>query len=208
MAQPQWTKLNRGQANKVLQQLSTRSDATVFAKDVTEVSSCSLPFYKNYWLYRLVNYATMPTFSMIYLSDGAEYISLDGTANPIYAVDEKDPIHLTEENVISYLEFFFSYVQGSEGDIFLIKDPLKMPFMNSLSAGQKQNMLSSFKPLNVTADTAQNLKVSGTLYYGGGLISATIMIAPNGKMSFHDHALLLSGMHFPDSPYRQAWLEG
>ena len=36
----------------------------------------SLPFYNNYRLYRLINYATMPTFSMQYISNGQEFLSV------------------------------------------------------------------------------------------------------------------------------------
>ncbi len=140
---------------------------------------------------------------------GEVYIPLDGTANPIYTADEKDPLALNEENVVPYLEFFFSNVQGSEGDVFLIRDPRKMPFMDSLSDAQQQSIVNSFRPPAVAFDQALNAyKVSGTLYYGGGLLAATIVVMPDGKISFHEQSLLLSGIHFPDSPYTQAWLEG
>ncbi len=201
--------MNRDQALRVLRQLSTRKDAVVFSQDVTEVCWRVLPFYTDYRVYRLTNYATMPTFTMSYLGNGEEYISLDGTANPIYAVNEKAPLALDETNVIPYLEFFFSNVQGSEGDVFLIKDPNKMPFMSSLNLAQQQSIIRSFRPLDVAADPAHNgYKVSGTLHYGGGLLAATIVIAGDGKLLFQDQSLLLSGIHFPDSPYTPAWIEG
>ena len=205
----QWIRMNREQAGKVLTQLSTRSDAVVFSRDVTDVSWRSLPFYANYRLCRLINYATMPTFTMTYLTDGTDYIPLDGTANPIYTADEKDPLLLSEENVVPYLEFFFSNVQGSEGDVFLIRDPQKMPFMNSLSTAQQQSIIHSFKPVSVIFDPTLNAyKVTGTLHYGGGMLAATIVVRPDGKISFQEQTLLLSGIHFPDSPYTQAWHEG
>ena len=208
MPQLQWTKLGREQAHKVLEQLSARKDAVVFSKDYTEVSSCTLPFYTNYWLFRLVNYATMPTFTMTYFSDGSEYIALDGTANPIYTVNEKSPIHLTELNVVDYLEFFFSHVQGSEGDVFLIKDLRQMPFMNTLSEAQQQSVMNNVKPVTVVTDSMQNFRVRGALYYGEEVITATVVIKPDGKMTFQDQVPLLSGIHFPDSPYSQAWIGG
>jgi hypothetical protein len=204
MTQLQWTRLGREQANKVLEQLSTRKDAIVFSKDYTEVSSCNLPFYTNYWLFRLVNYATMPTFSMTYFSDGAEYIALDGTANPIYTANEKSPIRLTEMNVVDYLEFFFSHVQGSEGDVFLVREPGQMPFMNSLSQTQQKSVTDSVKPLTVVTDAAQSFRVRGALYYGSELITATVLVKPDGKISFLDQMPLLSGIHLPDSPYKHA----
>ncbi|MBI1216239.1 MAG: hypothetical protein GC185_10540 [Alphaproteobacteria bacterium] len=207
--QPTWTRLVREQAHKVLDKLSGHKDAVVFSKEATEVAWRNLPFYSHYKLYRLVNYATMPTFSMMYLSNDEEFITVDGTAGPIYTVNEKDPIRLNEMNVVPYLDFFFSNVQGSEGDVFLIKDPRKMPMLDSLSEGQQQSVISSFKPLSVSMDTVQhNFKVSGTLYYGGGLLSSTIIVAHDGKLSFQDQSLLLTGIHFPYSPYEQMWLEG
>lgn len=207
--QPSWTRLMREQASEVLDKLSGHKDAVVFGKEATEVAWRSLPFYNNYKLYRLINFATMPTFSMQYLSDGREFVSIDGTANPIYAINEKDNIRLNEMNVIPYLDFFFTNVHGAEGDIFLIKDPKKMPFLDSLTDGQKKSVVDSFKPLKVSYDSAfQVHKVSGTLYYGGGLIAATIAIASDGKLSFVEQNLLLTGIHFPYSPYSQHWLEG
>jgi hypothetical protein len=209
MAQTQWIRMNREQAGRVLGQLSNRKDAVVFSRDVTEVAWRGLAFYNNYRLCRLINYATMPVFTMVYLTDGTDYIQLDGTANPIYIVDEKDPLMLNEENVIPYLEFFFSNVQGSEGDVFLIRDPHKMPFMDTLSAAQRQSIIDSFRPSSVSFNPAENAyKVSGTLHYGGSLLASVIVVATDGRISFQEQSLLLNGIHFPDSPYNHAWSEG
>lgn len=209
MAQRPWTKLDRGQAQDVLQHLAERRDAVVFSKEYTEVSYYTLPFYTHYHLYRLINYATMPTFTMTYLSNGQEYIRLDGTANPIYTVNEKDPITLNEMNVIPYLEFFFSNVQGSEGDVFLMTDQRKMPpGMRSLSPVLQKSIADKFKTLAVSS-AAPDLKVSGTLYYGGSLIATTIIVDPSGKITFQDQSVLTSGMYVPETPYesRRAWFD-
>jgi hypothetical protein len=204
-----WTRLKREEAHQVLDHLSGHRDAIVFSREATEVACRELPFYTTYRLYRLINYATMPTFSMMYLSNGHEFITIDGTANPIYAVNAKAPVRLTLERVVPYLDFFFSNVQGGEGDIFLIKDPQRMPFLASLSDAQKQTVASSFRPLDVTADVDKGVfRATGTLYYGGGLIAAGISVNTDGRIAFDSQQLLLTGIHFPYSPYSQPWLEG
>ncbi|HCS22940.1 MAG TPA: hypothetical protein DIW20_04245 [Rhodospirillaceae bacterium] len=191
-----------------MNRLSGSRDAVVFSKEATEVSWRSLPFYNKYKLYRLINYATMPTFSLTYLSDGNEFITLDGTANPIYTANEKDPVRLNEMNVVNYLDFFFTNVQGSEGDVFLIKDPKKLPFLSALTKEQRESVYSGFKPVQVSQNAAANtFRVTGTLYYGGGLISSTIIVQNDGKIEFQDQSLLLNGIYFPYSPYSQGWLE-
>jgi len=207
--QQAWTRFSREQAHEVLGKLAGQRDAVVFSKDVTEVTWRALPFYTNYKIYRLVNYATMPTFTMSYLSNGDDFIPLDGTAAPIYTTSERDPIRLNEMNVVPYLEFFFKKVQGSEGDVFLIKDPKRMPALDSLSPDQQLAIVNNFKALKVSHDAAAGFyRVSGTLYYGGSLISAVIQVTPDGKLGFEEQSLLLSGIHFPYMPHTSQWLEG
>lgn len=197
-----WTRLTRDQAHRVLHQLGDQPDAVVFSKEATEVAWRTLPFYSHYRLYRLINYATLPTFTMMYLSNGEEFIPLDGTANPLYTVNEKDPVQISEKNVVDYLNFFFNNVQGSEGDIFLIKDPRKMPFIDALNAQQRQDVINSFKTMQVTKqENPSACRVNCTLYYGGGLIASTILVTPDGKLSFHAQSLLMSGLHFPEGLY-------
>lgn len=203
-----WTRLIREQAHEVLNKLSGHKDAIVFSKEATEVAWRSLPFYTHQRLYRLTNYATMPTFSMTYLSDGHSFTALDGTAIPIYAVNDKDPIRLNEMNVIPYLEFFFGNVQGSEGELYLIKDLKRMPFFENLTAPQQQSAFGSFKPLKATYDAAAHqYKITGTLYYGGSLIATQIVVTAEGRISFLEQNMLLSGIYFPHTPYGQSWAE-
>ena len=112
-------------------------------------------------------------------------------------------------NTIAYLDFFFANVQGSEGDVFLIKDPKKLPFISALTKEQREIVITNFKPLQVSQNAAANVfRVHGTLYYGGGLISSTILVTEDGKLSFQDQTLLLNGIYFPYSPNSQAWMEG
>lgn len=206
---PAWTRLKRDEAHQVLDRLSGNRDAIVFSREATEVSCRTLPFYMNWRIFRLINFATMPTFSMMYLSDGHDFIALDGTANPIYAVNAKAPIALSVNSVIPYLDFFFSNVQGSEGDIFLIKDPQKMPFLSSLSAAQQSNIAASFKPLQIVAEPdGSAFRATGTLVYGGALIAAGIQVMADGRLGFQDQQLLMTGIHIPHNPYSQSWLEG
>lgn len=207
--QQSWNRLAKDDAHAVLRKLSGQKDAIVFSKEATEVATRNLPFYTKFKLYRLVNYATMPTFSMTYLSNGIDFIPLDGTANPIYAINDRDNIRLNEMNVVPYLDFFFTNVQGSEGDVYLIKDPKKMHFLDSMTSKQREAVENSFRPLSVQQDGAANLyRIKGTLYYGGSLIASIIQVFPDGQLAFQEQSLLLSGIHFPYNPYAQHWVEG
>jgi len=203
MTQNKWSRLEIIDGNKILDKLDSNKDAIVFSKTVTEVSYQKLPFYNNYKLYRLINYATMPVFTMLYLGDSDRFLTIDGLSNPIYIANEKDPIKLNEVTIIPYLDFFFEHVKGSEGDVFLIKDPKRMPFMKYLNDNQKQNIEKSFKPIEVTypKENNKNFEITGNLYYGGGIINASISVDTDGKIRFNKQNMLMSGIFLPDNPY-------
>jgi hypothetical protein len=204
-----WNRMGREDAAKTLDRLGTQRDAVIFSRETTEVSWRPLPFYLSYRLYRLINYATMPVFTQYYLSNGTEFFPIDGSAAPIYEANSRDRVKITETTIIPYLDFFFANVQGSEGEVYLVKDPRRMPFLESLSMDQRQGVIGAFRPLKVSRDDAKNLvRVSGTICYGGSLLAATIAVASDGRLTFEDQSLLLSGIHFPPDPLNQSWLEG
>ncbi len=202
-----WKRLEKKDAHTVLDKLSSDEHAVVFSKDFTEVAYEELSFYSNFKLYRLINYATMPSFSMEYIGDDNVFIPLDGTANPIYAINAEAPIKLTNDNVVEYLDFFFSNVKGSDGDIYLIEDPKKMPALDSLDINQQKNITDNHIPLTILNDEASNdFIVSGTVYYGGCLISATIQVTSDGLINFKDREMLLRGIPFPNNEVNYYWM--
>jgi hypothetical protein len=74
----------------------------------------------------------------------------------------------------------------------------------------RQGVIGAFKPLRVTRDEVKSItRVSGTIYYGGSLLAATIAVGPDGRLTFEDQSLLLSGVYFPPTDtLNQSWLEG
>ncbi len=198
----QWKILDKEKKDNVLDILSTNKDSIVFSKDYTEVAIKELPFYHNYKLYKLTNYSTLPVFSMKYLSNGDDFYSLDGLANTIYTVNELDNISINRDNIVDYLAFFFNKVQGSEGDVYLIKDPNKIPESDTLSKPLVQEIIGKFNPITIEVLTgSKNIKVTATIIYGDALIDADMSIDGTGKISFDNQRLLLSGIALPTAIY-------
>ena len=204
-----WKRLEKDDVLTVLDKLGSDENAIVFSKDYTEVVWDELSFYSHFQIYRLVNYATMPSFTMEYLSNGNVFIPLDGTANPIYAINAEAPIKLTENNIVDYLTFFFNHVRGGDGEIYLVPDAHTMPFLDTLDEQLQQNIIDHHKPIEIGSNTVTGeFVVRGTLYYGGCLISATISVAADGRLAFKERDVLLRGIHFPHSTVNYYWMGG
>jgi hypothetical protein len=190
-----------------LNKIGESDESAVFSEQLTQVTWRPLPFYERLKLFRLTNYATMPCSTKDYLGDdvGGIFYALDGLPNTIYYVNEKYKIHLAENNVIEYLDFFFEEVRGRDGAIYLIKHPSDLPMLTSLPENQKQCVIDNHCPLRIDSDILPGeFSINGTLYYDGNLISTLIRVQFSGRLSIHNRTLLLQGIHFPISPIEQA----
>jgi len=199
-----WIRLDKKDSDKVLSEVDKYIDSAIFSKDMTEVTFRTLPFYTNYKLYMLSNYATMPVFTMLFLSDGNKFIQLNGLSNPIYEANSLDPIHLTEKNLISYLKFFFRYVQGSEGEVFLITDIKKFPHLDILQANKRDEIIKTYEPVEIKLlnSTEIEYSVKALILYGDAIIKTYINLKENGNILFTQQEIITSGINLPGSMYK------
>ncbi len=197
-----WQKLERGETAKIIQRVSQTPDGSLFSKTTSEATAAYLPFYRGFSLVRLTNYATLPSFTLDFLSDGASFYLLDGSPDPLNKVSARGALVLTDQNVVEYVDFFFRNVTTVEGDIYLIRDPDNLTFMDSLSLDQQIQIKRAHEPVSVAYDRANDIfLVNGVLYFAGVMLKATLTIQPDGQIEISNHAMLMSvpatanGMH-------------
>ncbi len=190
-----WQRLDKSAARHVLEHIATEVDRGLFPEISTEVKCQALDFCKNFMLYRITNYAAMPSFRMDFLADGDNFYYLSGAADPIYNVNKRAPIALREDNILNYLDFFFSNVKSEDGDIYVVRDPSSLPFMSSLPDAQRQELNAHHLKPAIEFDAVQDAYiVKTTMYYAGGLMTAVISVNTSGEIDFSDLQLLLSDM--------------
>lgn len=187
----EWERLNRDASKKIIGKITHASDEMLFSERSSEASCAGLSFYKNFLLYRVTNYATLPSFSLDFLGDGNTFYLLDGSPDPIFMVNNRGALKLNELNILDYVDFFLRYVATEDGDIYLIKDPDDLPFLDSLSIEQQISLKQKFTPLTLDYNEADDVyELHGDIYYGGTLLKATLNIATNGTISFTNQKML------------------
>lgn len=187
-----WNTLSKTESQAVLDKIRSADDPMFFSGTMTEVQFAELPFYNKFLLYRVTNYATMPSFTMEYIGDGNAFYVLDGTADPVYFANKQSPLELNKRNIADYLDFFFQHVGGPDGDVYLITSPEKAPFMASLDEGAKARFTEKFVPLKINYQAASDkFIVDCTLYYNGSLVSASIGVENGGRLRMMEHNMLL-----------------
>lgn len=187
-----WKRLSKEEGIAVMANIESEAFDELFKNDSSvEVNVTRLPFYNHFFLYRFTTYATMPSLSLEFLGDGTIFYHLDGAPDPIYYTNLKDPIQLSKRNVLEYLDFFFTRVEGTDGDIDLILDPTNSHHLDSASAETREKMLKRYDGLRIEYEIdPECFMVTTPCYFEGTLVEAKIAVLPNGGLTLMEHKML------------------
>ena len=187
-----WQILDKQKSGELIDQLTAHADKGLFSKETCGAQYCQLPFYRNFILYRLVNYNMLPVFTMDFLSDGTTFYRLDGSAGPIMLVNSRGAIHLNEGNVMDYLRFFFDNVSTEDGDMVLVDNPDDLPFIDSLDMQQqillKQRHEKPEVQYNIETDS---YVLHSDVFYTGSLLKADIQVDQDGTVSIQERGMIM-----------------
>lgn len=181
-----WQKLDRELTIKVIKSVQSPENKGMIAEGSTEVKRSTLRAYNDYDVYRVTNYASLPSFTFEFLSDGTFYHYLDGTESPIYTVNDKGNLALEEHNLLDYLEFFFQYTSPEDGDITLITNPKDMPLLDSLDAEAYDAVFSHYMPPIVTPKGNGDFTVEADIYLESHMVRATVEVTNKGRVTITD----------------------
>ncbi len=188
-----WRRLDREHTQAVLDSVKSAAEPGLFSSTTSEVQSSILPFYKEYRAFKVTNYASLPSFTFTYLGDGSFFHFLDGTNEPIFAVNDKGQLNLTEGNIADYLAFYFENVGVDDGEeCYFIKNPHDMPLLDSLDDDSVYAITQNHEAPIISFDAGQGIfTVTAELYVEGQVNRATIEVKKSsGRVTIKDQAMI------------------
>jgi hypothetical protein len=165
--------------------------------DASAVRIAQLPFYSNFRFLELTDLRPRQPKSMFALHraepEGETYV-LDWTNHPIYTTNERDPIRLDQQNVVTYLEFFFACVQGPYGPMTVVEN-LEPPADASPDVYNMADALLGFCPPKVVGRTAGGgYVIKGPMLFKDCVFMTRLEVGRNGFIRITDHELSLGGL--------------
>jgi len=178
-----WQKLDREHTIKVIKSVQSPENQGMIAQGTSEVKRAKARFYEDHDIYRVTNFASLPSFTFEFISDGTFYHYLDGTEHAIYTVNDKGALRLEEHNVLDYLEFFFQYVSQDDEDAVLIVNPRDMPLLDSLDADAYDAVFNHHKPPTVKTLSDDDFQIEADIYLESHMVRATINVTTKGRVT-------------------------
>lgn len=186
-----WNRLDHAQSQDILQHIAQATDPSLFSTSSSEAKFKPLSFYRDYMVYRVTNYATLPSFSLDFLSDGESFHLLDGSPSPITQVNAKGMLELTEGTVIDYVDFYFTHIRAEGSEIYLIRDLDHAPFWDSLAHDQQNQLRHHFNPPHLST-TDGGFVIEANLFYDGSLLGAAIHVTKGGEIDIRPQHLMIN----------------
>lgn len=190
-----WQRLDRETTLKTIDSVKSASDPGLFSPGTSEVQKARLSFYDRVELYKLTNFASLPSFTFEYLGDGRFFHYLDGTEQPVYAVNDKGALSLNDRSVIDYLEFFFAHVGMEDEEMMLIRNPHDMPLLDSLGVDSIDAVVKNHNPPAVSYDAGfDKYTVEADLYADGLLIRAVVEVNASGRVEMTERKMIVNAV--------------
>lgn len=149
-----------------------------------------LSFYKNHKLIEVEDYSVTPSKQWFFVH-GRERALLDFNYKSIVELNKKIPINLNDDNVIEYVKFYFSLVQGRHGR-FIIVDRFEDIRWNSIpTLKDKQAMEKLVKPLRIIEKTDKGVfHLKATMFLKDAAFTSDVYVLPDGSIRMGNHANL------------------
>lgn len=130
-----WKQFDQKDANTFLDNVREADNKVLFEPSICEVFSRHLDFFDGYDLVRISNQYSPPFMLFDYVSNGDNHYYLDGSDQAFQTLCVQKSVRLTEENVLEYVDMYFSYVYERGNSIVFIRDPQNMNFKGSDGMG-------------------------------------------------------------------------
>lgn len=203
-----WQKLGSETVVKLLGDINPHLAPVSFDPASTTIRTQKLPFYKEHVLLELTDLSTVPgARKYVIYKAGAKAPGINGRGTPadvnvinwtnqtIYDTNEKAPIVLNEDTVVSYVKFFFGYVRGRHGRFLIIEtiDDVRWQ-IEPPAQGRKvmQEMLAPVELEEQEADGTFNL--TAFMVFKDSLFRTKIHVKPDGLVSMSEEDLKIEGM--------------
>lgn len=164
------------------------------SKTVT-LRKTTLPFYRDYNLYAVSDFDSLPKVEKYLLYKKGHVVPLTWSNEPIYAVNDAAPIDLNVTTIEPYIHFFFGYVRGRHGRFGLVESADDLHWREPPSSHARKALNDMIHPIQVLRQSEDSeFILLANMVFKDSLFRSTITVLPNGRVSLSNEEIMVEGM--------------
>ena len=203
MYQEAFSKLELSEIATVLDKLNPEFEGSVFDPVESTILAQDVPFYTGYRLMDIADHAATPALRRFVLYSPDDFVILNFTNEPIYELNQKLPIKLTEENVADYVRFFFTYVRGRHGRFIITESVDDVNWKEDPPPAARKAIGKMLSPVTLEETKGGDYHLSACMVFKDSLFKSKVKVESSGFVSLSDEELLVEDMPVLDDTFGQ-----
>ncbi len=190
-----WQKLDSEKVLRILNEVNLHLEPIPFSPESTTIRQQKLPFYREYTLLELTDLSTVPGARKYAIYKPGDVNVINWTNQAIYETNEKTPILLDENTIVSYVKFFFNYVRGRHGRFLIIETIDDVRWQIEPPAQGRKVMQEMLAPVELESQDADGtFNLDAFMVFKDSLFKTKIHVKPDGLVSMSKEDLKIEGM--------------
>ncbi len=202
-----YTTLQPEKSQDLLDQLNALVEGSAFEANKLRILTHHLPFYKSHSLFEVTDLSVSPERSISFIGrndmKNENLYILNGTNEAIYVVNKIEPIALTQNNVRTYVKFFFSYVRGRFGQFKIIEHVDDIQWREEPSLSGLRALGKMIEPLTIKAEDNGEFTLKSSIVFKDTLFESDVVIAKDGKINLANQEMLVEDIPVLDETIQQ-----
>lgn len=200
--------IEHGDAAALIELLNQKLDGSPFEAGKVRLLSHSLPFYNGYSLCEVSDFDNNPArvVSFIYKEGGNidDIYVLNGTNEPIYTLNKVVPVFLNNDNILTYVRFFFRYVRGRFGRFNIVENVDEVNWREEPAPSGRKALSKMIQPLELKPQSGdEKYHVSSSIIFKDSLFESDIIIEENGDVTMNNQEMLVEDIPVLDDSFQQ-----
>lgn len=175
----------------------------VFDPVETTILGVDLVFYPGHRFLDIANHSVSPSLQRHVVYSDQDIVVLDYTNKPIYDLNKKVPIKLSDDTVSDYLKFFFTYVKGKHGRFLISESVDDINWKEEPPPAARKAIGKMLKPIEILSFEGGIYHVNATMVFKDSLFKSDIYIDSHGTVTLKDEELLIEDMPVLDDVFGQ-----
>lgn len=204
MFQDAYVRCDKLETEDLLRTFQPHIDVATFNPRTTVVMTRPLPFYPGYTFYDIADHESLPARRCFVLRRGDDIVVLDFTNAPLYALNQRCPLLLTEKTLPDYVRFFFTFVRGRHGRFLLCESIEDIVWREEPPPSARKAIGKMLDPLTLLReDPDGTAHFQASMIFRDTLFQAEVSVTRDGLVRLSNEKLLVEDMPILDDTFGQ-----
>jgi len=200
----QFIKLDLLECETILEEINPALQGTRFHPATVTILAQDSLFYPGYRFLDIADYETVPNLRKFALYKPGHVVILNWTNEPIYALNDRVPITLDDQNVADYVRFFFTYVRGKHGRFLITESVDDVLWREEPPPAARKAIGKMLEPLHILSKGDKGeYKLVARMMFKDSLFKTVVNVQKNGLVNLSDEELLIEEMPVMDDTFGQ-----